>query len=144
MWQPPNRCRRQTRLKDTRARLLRSTWFVDANGTTDPTGCETARLVFQPDGAILLPHLSAKSAEKTIDQVIKGLSRQLGQEGVKAVREYLSRCELRENTKVTRMLDKHFPITEVASDKKDRPAASQPAENHKDGRRKAKQAKDKC
>ena len=61
---------------------------------------ESATLVFQPDGSLMLPPLSVASSEKCIRKVLKAAFAQLGMEGKKAMRQYLGRCGLGEDSMV--------------------------------------------
>ena len=61
----------ETRVKEIRACLLQSKWFCDAVPGLGQTAVEAATIVFQPDGSLMLPPLSAATPEKCIRKVLK-------------------------------------------------------------------------
>ena len=94
-------------LKAIRAGLLKSPWFVDAEvapGVDKVPGNERGQpdVVFQPDGSILLPALSAdKTENKELNGIVKKIALKLGDQGKKVMKAYMKECGVTDKNAVS-------------------------------------------
>ena len=94
------------KLKAFRDILLRSQWFSDATGVAGASQREVAQVVCQPQGTMLLPHLTTASKDKDINGVLVKIATRLPEQGRKAMKQYLEHCGLKDDSRVKAIMEK--------------------------------------
>ena len=98
----------QNMLIPIRATLLKSAWFHDALETGGGPYSKKLEAVFHPEGKLLLPPLSSSTDEKALNTVMRTAAKKLGKAGKAAMKEYLTACNLQDNSMAMAVLSKAF------------------------------------
>jgi hypothetical protein len=87
--------------------LFRSLWFADAVGSND-YNMKTADIIYQPDGSMVLPALSANhgSSIKDLEIVLKKIHSRLGEKGIKAMEKFTAMSELAKGDEAEKLMSR--------------------------------------
>ena len=95
-------------LKHVRALLLKSAWLKDACGSASLSVDQVASAVYQPGGAVLLPHIPANAKVEDVETILKSVYSLLGSAGKTAMTTYLEESGLDTSSNVGQMIDRVF------------------------------------
>ena len=80
-----------------RAGLLCSAWYTDARVGSASPFTPTAEAVYQPEGKMILPHLSGTTPSQDLQAVMKTIHNKMGDKAKTAMSKYIKECGLDKN-----------------------------------------------